>query len=181
MPLCQDTGDGWISIADDLVGNLYNHKVRTRPVSDDDLTSLRSIFEANRTQELGWNDLDPRLLGSLLAIQWNGFIRQLGSPDNGSNDLAIDVDHQVVGWLRLRNGIDGIHLLHIEVHPDWQNKGIGSAIIQHLIRFCGRHQIRLTLRTNRSGRALSLYQRLGFIETESSETDLLMTLQPASG
>ncbi len=61
----------------------------------------------------------------------------------------------------------GAHLARLAVNPQHQGRGIGSALISHLIQTLGVHQLeRLSVNTQSDNSAsLALYKKLGFMRT----------------
>lgn len=48
------------------------------------------------------------------------------------------------------------------IHPDYQNKGIGSAVIQDYINLAEKDNKRIIIKTYKENPAQNLYRRLGF-------------------
>lgn len=48
------------------------------------------------------------------------------------------------------------------IHPDYQNKGIGSAVIRDYINFAEKKNKRIIIKTYKDNPAQNLYNRLGF-------------------
>ncbi len=78
--------------------------------------------------------------------------------------IAKDEDNKIVGACvlnKIENNI--IELFNISVDPRLQSKGIGSALLQHVIKKVKSTDIkRIELGTGTFGYQLTFYQRLGF-------------------
>ena len=93
------------------------------------------------------------------------------------NDVVqvIQVDNQDIGFLQVEDQEDCVRVGEIWIAPDYQNRGIGTAIVNDVIQkafqvskgvFLG------VLRTNH--RAKAFYKRLGFIVYEDDGDRFLM-------
>ncbi|EKE67904.1 N-acetyltransferase GCN5 [Gallaecimonas xiamenensis 3-C-1] len=82
---------------------------------------------------------------------------------NDDYDLShlITHDRQVVGTLKFREGDKQIEILQLQIHPDFQGKGLGQQVLEQVISSANPKDVELTvLKVNR---ALNLYKRLGFV------------------
>lgn len=83
----------------------------------------------------------------------------------------IHVDGVDVGVLVVEDEGDAIYLAEIQVHPEWQSRGIASAVIRSLMADAAADGKPLTLRVLKvNGRARALYERLGFSAFDEIET-----------
>lgn len=74
-------------------------------------------------------------------------------------------DHeQVVGFGGFWLIVDEAHLVMLAVHPQWQNMGLGTALLGHMLveaHRAGAHRATLEVRASNTV-ALALYERYGF-------------------
>ncbi len=115
-------------------------------------------------------DVDPLIELDQKAFQgiWsNPRDELLEAFKSASISTVLEYDEELIGYQISTSSAWGVHLARLAVHPDWQGKGIGNAIVSNLmweVRELGHH--RLTVNTQEDNlRSLSLYQRLGFIAT----------------
>ncbi len=85
-----------------------------------------------------------------------------------SNFVTVaEVEGQIVGYQLSTPSSSGAHLARLAVRPEWQGRGIGSALVVHVIehyRKLGAREI--TINTQDSNAAsIRVYQRLGFTLT----------------
>jgi ribosomal-protein-alanine N-acetyltransferase len=82
---------------------------------------------------------------------------------------------------------DEVHLLNLAVHPSMRRRGLGRALLDHMIAFANRHRCRyVTLEVRRSNQtAIELYRRVGFAPvgirpryyTDDQEDAVVMVLE----
>ena len=100
--------------------------------------------------------------------------------DRGDLSLIVS-DGRVVGALQYHDEPDHDFLSQIEIAPEHQGNGFGSAVIGNLQAEAARNgkPIRLqVLKVNVS--AARLYRRLGFLDTGQTDTHLLMIWSPVA-
>jgi ribosomal protein S18 acetylase RimI-like enzyme len=84
---------------------------------------------------------------------------------------VIQVGGQDIGVFNVEEGDDEIFLAGIEILPDWQGWGIGSAIVRSLMDSAATAGKPVTLRVlHVNKRACALYEQLGFRPFKQIET-----------
>lgn len=110
----------------------------------------------------GWEDADQR---RRFAAHW----------DPASRHIIIVADTRA-GVVRLAEETTQRTLELIEIHPAFQGRGLGTAVIVDLVRAAHEDNRPVLLSVLRANpRALQLYQRLGFSVTGEQPERLLMT------
>ena len=75
----------------------------------------------------------------------------------------IDIQGRPVGGLWLESAPDSLHIVELQIVPEIQGKGIGSAVVQHVIQQGIDRGLPVTLSVVPANpRAQRLYERLGF-------------------
>jgi ribosomal-protein-alanine N-acetyltransferase len=89
-------------------------------------------------------------------------------------------EDRIDGYLMASTAPHGIHITRVAVHPDHQGKGIGRALILHLLDVGRRRGApRVTVNTQKENlRSRELYRSLGFAETGESYPVFLHDLAP---
>ena len=92
----------------------------------------------------------------------------LGALRNSHSLVTARIASKLIG---IGNAISDGHLVvyypHMLVHPNYQGKGIGRVMMEHLqLRYSGFHQQMLTA----DGKAIEFYERLGFSRAGQTES-----------
>jgi ribosomal protein S18 acetylase RimI-like enzyme len=138
---------------------------RLRPVTDADYDFIYALNSATMRPYVepiwGW---DEALQREAFARRWN--------PDN---QQIIIVDERDAGRLTLNETPELIYIAQINLLPEFQGKGIGSAVIESVKAKAARAgkfvELRV-LKTNPAARRL--YERLGFAVFDESDTHFWM-------
>lgn len=84
-------------------------------------------------------------------------------------------DGQDAGALRVQERAEELFIASIEVHPSFQRRGIGTAVVREVLAEAARQGKPVALRVLKGNiGARSLYQRLGFGITGENDTHYLM-------
>ena len=88
---------------------------------------------------------------------------------------AVNEDGIIVGTVRGHNAPDGFYIGRLAVLPQWQGRGMGTALLEAIIAIA--EACRLVLFTStKSERNLRLYERFGFKPFKKSTTATGVTL-----
>ncbi|EMA3642425.1 GNAT family N-acetyltransferase [Providencia stuartii] len=95
--------------------------------------------------------------------------------------VAVDNDDQPIGFINVDKLTHSLHIGEISVCQSWQGKGVGRALIQHILHYALQHHFDyVTLTTFREiPWNAPYYQRFGFsiIDEEALPTELEEILQ----
>jgi ribosomal protein S18 acetylase RimI-like enzyme len=93
----------------------------------------------------------------------------------------IEREGRPAGALWLESKPDSIYIVELQVLPEYQGRGIGTAVVRHLIDEASRNGIPVTLSVVAANpRAKLLYERLGFEVTEFDAPFFRMRHNPLS-
>jgi ribosomal protein S18 acetylase RimI-like enzyme len=90
----------------------------------------------------------------------------------------IEVDGVTAGYACIEERDADFHVREIVIHPDFQGRGIGSAVLRETQEHARAKGVPVRLGTFLTNRAAELYRRLGFRETGRTETHVLMEWRP---
>lgn len=91
----------------------------------------------------------------------------------------IVVDGEDAGVVAVVWGEADAFLASIEILPEYQGRGLGTAIIRHIIAAAEARGLPVRLRVLKINPARRLYERLGFVITGETETHSLMARLPS--
>ena len=86
----------------------------------------------------------------------------------------LEVDGVPCGYVCIEEREKDFHVREIVVHPAYQGRGIGTAVLRETQERARAKGVPVVLGTFLTNRAAELYRRLGFRETGRSETHILM-------
>jgi ribosomal-protein-alanine N-acetyltransferase len=114
------------------------------------------------------NDLNEVLKISSLSLKgsWSldSFSKELTNPF--AKYLIAKTDNKTVGFAGVWTIVDEGHITNIAVHPEFREKGIGSALVKSLIdhsKGWGCSSLTLEVRASNTP-AKNLYKKFGFVE-----------------
>lgn len=108
------------------------------------------------------------------SIQWEFFDRWFQPGDVS----VVVVEGKDVGVLGLENREAKVYVTRIEIHPDWQNRGVGSAVMRQVLAQAAVEGKAVSLHVFEINPARRLYERLGFVTSDEQENRILMRVHP---
>jgi len=90
------------------------------------------------------------------------------------------VDGHDVGILSVKQEPDTLILANLQILPDSQKQGLGTAIIRTLLWQASRQGVPVSLQVLKVNPARKLYERLGFTVTGETDTHYLMSTVPGA-
>lgn len=148
--------------------------ITLRPITDGDLPLLERIYASTRTEELAvvpWTDAQK---SEFLNMQFRAQHAEYTSRYPDASFRIIEADGTPVGRLYVHLRTEEIRIIDISLLPEHRGHGIGSFLLECLIReseSCGKP---LAIHVERQNPALHLYQRLGFTPIGETGVYLLM-------
>ncbi len=142
-------------------------KVELRPVAPDDDEFLLAVYGSTRAEELGQVEWAEGQKATFLRWQFDLQRREYDGRFPDAAYYVVMVDQQPAGRIWVGTDNEQIRLLDIGLLPEFQNRGVGTALLQRLIAYSAserkalRHMI-FVLNNN----AERFYERLGFKQIE---------------
>jgi len=140
------------------------HPIGFRQAKDEDVEFLYALHVATMKdyvdQTWRWND----------AFQESVF-RKKYVP---AQIQVISFDGKDIGMISLEERIEDVFLRAIEILPTYQSQGVGARIIRQVISDSSSKQKPVSLRVLKVNPAKGLYERLGFLVIEETNTHFVM-------
>lgn len=150
--------------------------IKLREAKPADEPFLLEVFASTRAEELeglGWDE-NQKL--TFIKMQFLARERAYPRVDN----KIILLDGRAIGRLLVDRSETEILLTDIAILTEYRNAGIGSSLIQDLLREAAASNKPLKLHVFETSRAVRLYERLGFRRTGVESAYLEMTWSPVS-
>jgi ribosomal protein S18 acetylase RimI-like enzyme len=94
------------------------------------------------------------------------------------NNYIIVIENKKIGWLNYEELDSIIKINQIFIIPEYQNKGIGTNIINEIIEKGRQNKKTITLRVLKvNEKALKLYKKMSFIVNEENDTHYYLKLE----
>jgi ribosomal protein S18 acetylase RimI-like enzyme len=149
--------------------------IRLRTATRDDIPVLADVIANVRAQADPSINVDECRAGTITDLgSW------FGTDEPESILSVIEFNGTDVGRFRVVRFPDRIFLGGIQIHPEFQGKGIGTHLVTALIEESRSVGKPLDLNVDQTNiRARALYERLGFKRQGESEEDIQMRFDPA--
>jgi ribosomal protein S18 acetylase RimI-like enzyme len=148
------------------------------PVSGTDDDIVVEVLTEARAEQLA-----DELLAMTADAAWDDWDRQnllSGRPEKWALSLLALDDGRPVGWAIASRTADSVHLHHLVVAPQRRSAGIGSLLVQQLLRSSGPAPLTLKVHPGNEP-AARFYRRLGFRETGAAPSGYLCFTSEATG
>jgi GNAT superfamily N-acetyltransferase len=155
------------------VNNLDN-SISLRAATTEDGEFLREVFKSSRgddLRELGW---DEDRIGEFLDMQFDAQQRLNQNEYQQANDQIVLSAAEPAGRFTVERRDHEIRCVEVALLPAHRNTGIGTFLIRQLQNEARLANKPLRLGVIRFSRAVSLFERLGFVRTSETGTHFQM-------
>ena len=136
--------------------------VRLRPATSEDEPFLRQLFASTRADELSLLTLDESQKEMFITVQFNGQRQQYAIAYPQADHSVILFNDEPVGRMIVASSEAAISLVDIALLPKYRNGGIGTGLIQALLKEAATAGKAVRLSVFAASPAIRLYERLGF-------------------
>jgi ribosomal protein S18 acetylase RimI-like enzyme len=150
-----------------------------RPVEDDDQPFLFRLYASTRAHELAPLGWDQAASEAFLRAQFELQDRAYRQANPEALFAVVLVDRAPGGRLYVNRDPDAIHVIDISLLPEHRGRGIGTTLLRQLLEEGRQAATCVTIEALRSGRALPLYQRLGFEIKHQDDVYAALEWRPA--
>jgi ribosomal protein S18 acetylase RimI-like enzyme len=153
---------------------MHRHALQRRTAQAQDDAFLESLYASTRTEELrpwAWPETQVQaFLAQQSRAQSMGYRHQFGA----EHDHIVQLDGEDIGRLFVAPVGPALCVVDIAVLPAWRNQGIGTQLLQQVLRTAAEQGRPVQLSVMRGNPAQRLYERLGFAVT--AQDDLYLEL-----
>ena len=154
--------------------------IRLRPVTEMDLTFIEMVYRSTRETQLGidnWPELQRAAFFRMQSVAQDAEYRR--AFPNAAFEI-IEYNKKAAGRLYTGETATEIRLIDISLLPDFRAKGIGTKIMNGLIKRANDHRKLLTLHVEPDNPALQLYLKLGFKHIPNNGRQYYLEFNPAA-
>ena len=95
-----------------------------------------------------------------------------------SETWKIEMDGKIAGFFVLRDKKDHFYLDHLYIHPIFQNKKLGSLVIDHIVKITVTRQLSIRLGALKESPSNQFYLNHGFTKIGEDEFDIYYERAP---
>lgn len=157
---------------------MFKEVLTFRTVTESDIDFLRTLYISTRYQEVqqvGWSKTQ---IDEFLTMQFNAQHQFYLQQFKHAQFDVVECDGEAAGRLYLDYREDEIRIVDIALLPEFRGKGLGSRLLNQIISDAKEKNIVVRIHVEKNNPALTLYQRLGFVEIEDKGVYLLMQKTP---
>lgn len=152
--------------------------VTFRPIRPEDEPFLYRLYATTRDAELALVDWDDTQKEAFLRMQFRAqHTFYLSQFTEAAFDLIVR-DGDPIGRLYVDRRSDEIRIIDIALMPEQRNAGLGGALLRALLEEGARSGKPVRIHVEKFNRAMTLYQRLGFVPIHDQGVHLLMEWSP---
>jgi ribosomal protein S18 acetylase RimI-like enzyme len=152
--------------------------VNFRPELPEDEAFLAKLYATTRAGEMALTGWDAAQQEAFLCQQFQFQTTHYRKHYGDASFRIILRDDAPIGRLYVHFGAQEIRLMDIALLPEHRGAGLGSSILENLLREAAQLGKPVTLHVERFNPALRLYQRLGFRVIEDQQINLYMEWRP---
>lgn len=141
--------------------------IKFRPITQEDTEFNYRVYYSTREEELaksGWTEEEK---ANFVRMQFNLQNTQYTQYYKGATFEVISLDGTPVGRLFLHETSLELRIMDIAILPEFRNKGIGTKILNDLVHGAHSRNKTLSIHVEIYNPAQKLYERLGFIRSET--------------
>jgi len=155
----------------------FKHPVTLRPADADDEAFLFELFASTREE---FNFLEETQKQAILKMQYDArrFQYEEGYPQAEASIILLG--DGPVGRMLVDEGEHAITLVDIAVLPEYRGSGIGTQLLQNLLKRAVDARKPVKLQVFESNPAVRLYERLGFSQIGEQSMYSEMIFEPGT-
>jgi GNAT superfamily N-acetyltransferase len=149
-------------------------RVHLRTATQEDNAFLFKVYASTRAEEMERVPWDEAQKEAFLGMQWNAQqIHYRTYNPNATHDIIL-LDEDAVGRIYVARREAEIRIMDITILPEYRNRGLGTPLIEGLMREAALAHLPLTIFVESFNPSLRLFERLGFSMVKSDGVNQLM-------
>lgn len=136
--------------------------VTLRALHPDDMAFIERLYAGSRAEEMSRSGWPAQQIAAFLKQQFNAQHAYYQAHYADGELLIIELQGQPIGRLYMFWGATTLNLIDITLLPEFQGRGIGSALIEAQLRRADEQGLKVELFVESYNPAQRLYGRLGF-------------------
>ncbi len=152
-----------------------------RPATEADEEFLHQLFASTRMDEFRFLLADETQVESLVRMQFNLQRQQYDAGYPEADHNIIIREGQPIGRLLVDESDEEFTLVDVALLAEHRNSGLGTYLIQQLLRRATNQGKRVRLHVLKSNPAQRLYERLGFSRVAEDGMYFEMLCEPKAG
>jgi ribosomal protein S18 acetylase RimI-like enzyme len=153
--------------------------IQLRPAKEKDGPFIEEVYGSTREEELRLTNWPEQQKKAFIIMQSMAQLAEYKKNYPGAVFQIILYKKQRVGRFYTWENDNGIRLIDITLLPLFRGKGIGTHLLQELIKKSNKVQKKISLHVEPGNPALQLYRRLGFIHIKNNGRYYYMERNPA--
>lgn len=145
-----------------------------RPVLEEDEALLLEIYSSTRADEMTLVPWDAAQKQAFLQMQFSAQQNHYRAYFPQAAHEMVLAEGQPIGRLYIDRRETAIHILDVTLLPQIRGRGIGTQIIQDLMKEAAQQNKSLTIYIEGFDRSLGLFERLEFVKTSENGASWLM-------
>ena len=146
-----------------------------RPEDDDFLLRLYTAGRINELKVVGWND---QQIEQFCEMQYRARISHYELAYKNAVDQIVELNGEAVGRLQVLESDFEVRLVDIALLPGFQNRGLGTKLLEGLKREASVAKKPLRLHALITSPGIRLYERLGFERRRDNGGYIEMEFRP---
>jgi GNAT superfamily N-acetyltransferase len=152
--------------------------ITSRAVKPEDQGFLIELYKSSRGDDLRGLGWDEQRISEFLEMQYEAQQNFYRTDHEHAADELIMIDDKPIGRLLIESRAHEIRCIDLALLPGYRERGLGTGIIQKLQERARSAKKPLRLQVIRFSRAVSLFDRLGFVRTSETGTHFQMEWMP---
>ncbi len=151
-----------------------------RPITEDDTSFLYEVYRSTRVDEIGIAAWEYKEREEFLQRQFKMQHTQYMANYKGAAFDIILYNNEPIGRLYVDRRKDDIRIIDIALLKEYRNKGIGTEILNNLIKESEELKVPTSLHVEYYNFARSWYERYGFKQEGDTGVYIFMRRKPES-